>query len=259
MTRTGLLVALAIAVVVGIVFGVDGRFDIDISALFYQPKPNLFQLSTPLWAQQAREAARLLIALIAAPAFLAIIGKLILPRRRMLIEGRAALLIVVTLALGPGLIANTLLKDHWGRVRPVDIIQFGGTGHFTPWWDPRGDCPNNCSFIAGEAAGAFWTLGPASFAPPQWRLVAYGAALAFGAAVGVLRIGAGGHFFTDVVFAGVVMYLLLWSLHGLIFRWRATRMAEHAVERPLARAGEALRNAVAALTRRIGGGTGKPS
>jgi lipid A 4'-phosphatase len=259
MNRTGLLIALAIAVVVGIVFGVYGRLDIDISGLFYQPKANLFRVNAQVWVQHAREAARLLIALIAAPAFFAIIGKLILPRRRMLIEGRAALLLAATLALGPGLIANTLLKDHWGRVRPIDIIQFGGAGHFTPWWDPRGECPNNCSFIAGEAAGAFWTLAPAAFAPPQWRLVACGAALAFGAAVGVLRIGAGAHFFTDVVFAGLIMYLLQWTLHGLIFRWRATRMAEQAVEQALARAGEALRDALAALTRRIGGGTGKPS
>ena len=30
------------------------------------------------------------------------------------------------------------------------LTEFGGTGHFVPWWDPRGDCPKNCSFIAGE-------------------------------------------------------------------------------------------------------------
>jgi len=259
MNRTGLFIALAIAVVVGIAFGVDGRLDLDISAFFYQPSANLFRANAQPWAQHARTAARWLIALIAAPAFLAIIGKLILPRRRMMIEGRAALLLVATLALGPGLIANTLLKDHWGRVRPIDVIQFGGTGHFTPWWDPRGECPNNCSFIAGEAAGAFWTLGPASFAPPQWRLVAYGAALAFGAAIGVLRIGAGAHFFTDVAFAGVLMYLLLWTLHGLIFRWRATRLAEGTVEQRLARVADAIGNAVVALRRWISGRSGKPS
>jgi lipid A 4'-phosphatase len=40
-------------------------------------------------------------------------------------------------------------------------------------------------------------------APPQWRLFAYGAALALGTAVGFLRIASGGHFFSDVMFAGV--------------------------------------------------------
>ncbi len=84
--------------------------------------------------------------------------------------------------------------------------QFGGDYRFTPWWDPRGDCPDNCSFIAGEPSGAFWTLAPAALAPPEWRPLAYGAALAFGVGIGVLRIAGGAHFFSDVVFAGVFMY-----------------------------------------------------
>ena len=66
--------------------------------------------------------------------------------------------------------------------------------HFVPWWDPRGDCPNNCSFVSGDVAGAFWTLAPAALAPPQWRALAYGAALALGAGMSVLRIMAGAPF-----------------------------------------------------------------
>ena len=101
----------------------------------------------------------------------------------MLIPGRAALFLLTTLALGPGILANTILKDHWARSRPTSR-QLGGTDHFTAWWDPRGDCPNNCSFIAGEPSGAFWTLAPAALMPPQWRALAYGAAIAFGAGIG---------------------------------------------------------------------------
>lgn len=37
----------------------------------------------------------------------------------------AALFVVALLALGPGLIVNTVFKDHWGRPRPADIVQFG--------------------------------------------------------------------------------------------------------------------------------------
>ena len=54
-------------------------------------------------------------------------------------------------------------------------------------------------------------------------------------AIGVLRIAAGAHFFSDVVFAGVFMYLLIWLVHGLIYRWPATRIDEAAVERRLGR------------------------
>jgi len=225
MNRTGLLVALGAACVVGLVFAVYPRLDIQISRPFFNTGVRMFAVNAQPWVQHTRDTVRLIVALLAAPAFIAIVVKVIWPRRPMLIDARAAIFIVSTLALGPGLVANTLLKDHWGRVRPIDIVELGGDGRFTPWWDPRGDCPNNCSFIAGEPAGAFWTLAPAALAPPQWRLGAYTAALAFGSAVGMLRIAAGGHFFTDVVYAGVIVYLVIWACYGLIYRWRASRDA----------------------------------
>jgi len=221
MNRTGLAITLAVAVVVGLLFGIYPQLDLKLTAPFYNTSGHFFEVNAQPWVRYSRDAARIIIGLLVAPAVLALLGKVIMPRRRMLIECRAALFLIATLALGPGLLTNVILKDHWGRSRPIDVTQFGGTDRFVPWWDPRGDCPNNCSFIAGEPSGAFWTLAPAALAPPQWRAAAYGAALAFGAAVGVLRIAAGAHFFTDVVFAGVFMYLLVWLAHGLLFRWRS--------------------------------------
>ena len=250
MNCAGLAIALTIAVVVGAAFAVHPRLYIDISALFYNRQNNLFDVNAQPWVNHSRAAARWLITLIFAPACLAVIGKLIMPKRRMLIGGRAALLLIVTMAFGPGVLTNLVLKDHWGRARPIDITQLGGTFRFTPWWDPRGECPNNCSFVAGEPSGAFWTVAPAALAPPQWRLVAYGGALAFGAAVGLLRIAGGGHFFSDVMFAGVLMYLMIWVVHGLIFRWRPTRIKEGSIEHRLAAAGEAIRNGLARLVGR---------
>jgi lipid A 4'-phosphatase len=220
MNRTGLAVALAVALVVGVLFAAYPQFDLDLSAVFFDPTTRLFKVNAQEWVGLSRAAARVISGLLVAPAVLALFGKLVLPGRRMLISARAALFLVTTLALGPGLIANTVLKEHWGRARPIDVTQFGGTEHFTPWWDPRGDCPNNCSFIAGEPSGAFWTLAPASLAPPQWRVLAYGAAVAFGVAVGLLRVAGGAHFFTDVVFAFVIMFLVVWTAHGLLYRWR---------------------------------------
>jgi lipid A 4'-phosphatase len=173
--------------------------------------------------------------LVAAPAIIALIVKLILPRRAMLVAARGAVLMVVTLALGPGLLSNVLLKDEWGRPRPIDVTEFGGTARFVAWWNPGGDCPKNCSFVAGEPSGAFWTLAPAALAPPQWRALAYAAALGFGAVVGLMRIAGGGHFFTDVVFAGVFTFLLIWLMHGLLYRWPATRTTDAAIERALER------------------------
>jgi lipid A 4'-phosphatase len=249
MNRTGLRIALAIAVVVGLICAVDPQLDLDISAAFFGAKVPIFDVNAQPWVQHTREAARLIITLLVLPAFIAVIGKLVLPRRRMLIEGRAALFLIATLALGPGVLTNLILKDHWHRPRPIDVQQFGGDYHFKPWWDPRGDCPNNCSFIAGEPSGAFWTLASAALAPPELRVAAYGAALLFGTSVGALRIAAGAHFFSDVVFAGVFMYLLIWLAHGLIYRWAATRISEDWIDGFLARAGESLGDSWAALSR----------
>lgn len=259
MNRNGLAIALAVAAVVGALFGVCPQLDLDLSAPFFDPKAHLFAINLHAWAGYSRDAARWLVAFIAAAPSFAMLGKIILPRRRMLMTGRGAWFLLVSLAVGPGILANEILKDHWGRARPIDVVEFGGTVRFTPWWDPRGPCPNNCSFIAGEPSGAFWTLAPAALAPPQWRPVAYGAALVFGAGIGALRIAGGGHFFTDVVFAGVLMFLTAWTVHGLIYRWRPTRISDKEVEHPLAVIGEAIRNAVAALIRRIAGHTGGPS
>jgi membrane-associated PAP2 superfamily phosphatase len=161
--------------------------------------------------------------------------KLVRPRWPLLVPGRAIVLMLVTLALAPGVLANVVLKEHWGRPRPIDVAEFKGDEHFRPWWDPRGDCPRNCSFIAGDATGAFWTLAPAVVAPPAVRMLAVGAALAFGAGVGVLRMAAGAHFFSDVVFAGVFTLLVIWLTHGLIYRWRRTRITDETVERAIER------------------------
>jgi membrane-associated PAP2 superfamily phosphatase len=218
MNQTGLLIALAIAVVAGLAFGLYPQLDLDLVSPFYDPATG-WAVAGRGWVL-VRNAAAWLIALIAAPAAIALLGKIVRPHKTALMPPRHALLMLLTLALGPGLLANTILKDNWGRPRPIEVTEFGGPLKFLPWWDPRGPCPKNCSFIAGEPSGAFWTLAPAALTPPQWRALAYGAALVFGAAIGLVRAGGGGHFFSDVVFAGVFMFLLIWVMHGLLLRWR---------------------------------------
>lgn len=249
MNRTGLIIALTIAVAVGVFCAVDPQFDLDLARISFNSNRHLFEINAQLWVQHARDAARLIVTLLVLPAFLAIIGKLIWPHRRMLIEGRAALFLIVTLALGPGIITNVILKDHWGRSRPIDVQQFGGTDRFTPWWDPRGECPTNCSFVAGEPSGAFWTMAPAALAPLELQPLAFGAALIFGAAVGILRIGGGGHFFSDVMFAGVFVYLEIWLIYSLIYRWPATALSEDAIEAFLVRLSEAIGEGLRRLMR----------
>jgi membrane-associated PAP2 superfamily phosphatase len=235
MNRTGLVIALAVAAAVGLVFGVWPDLDLKLVAPFYDPARGGFWRGYAPSYLRARDAATWLITLVALPAFVAVALKFIRPQRPSLIPSRAVALMLLTLALGPGVVANLVFKEHWARPRPIDVTEFGGEEHFRPWWDPRGDCPKNCSFVAGEPSGAFWTLAPASVVPPQWRALAYGSALAFGAAVGVLRMAAGAHFFSDVVFAGVFTFLVIWLVHGALYRWPPTRTTDAALERTLDR------------------------
>jgi lipid A 4'-phosphatase len=252
MNRTGLLIALAIAVVVGIAFAVYPELDLSLSGVFYDAGSHRWRvLDSP--TGRLRHVASWLIALVAAPAFIALLVKLIRPRRPMWLPGRAMVLMITTLVLGPGLLVNVILKDNSGRPRPLYVTEFGGQEHFRPWWDMRGDCEKNCSFVAGEPSGAFWTMAGAAVVPPQWRAAAYGATLVFGSAVGVLRMSAGGHFFTDVVFGGIVVVLLIWLVHGLLYRWR-TRLTDAGVERALERLAMPGYDAVMRIVARIRGG-----
>jgi len=234
MNRTGLVVALALGVVVGAVFALWPQLDLAISRQFYDPVRGIWPIYYSAVAPRLRDFFNYAIAALVAPAFLALALKLILPRRRMLIAARAAIFLIATLALAPGLMANVVLKDHWGRPRPAEVTQFHGPEQFKPWWDPRGNCESNCSFVAGEGAGGFWTLAPAALAPLPLRPLAYAAALAFGSAAGLLRLSGGAHFFSDVVFSGVFTFLIIWIVFALIYRWR-TRLADAQIEHAVGR------------------------
>lgn len=238
MNRTGLLIALVIAIVAGAAFGLYPDLDLRVARYFYgfeDSSHNMFALRIYPPLMRARDIGLWIGTLLVAPALGALVVKLLLPRRKMLMSGRAVVFLIATMALAPGLLVNVLLKDHWGRPRPIDVTQFGGNENFVAWWDPRGDCPSNCSFVSGDVAGAAWTIAPAALAPPHWRALAYVAALALGAGMGTIRVMAGAHFPSDVVFAGVFTFLIVWITYAVIYRWRRTRLSDEDVERALDR------------------------
>jgi membrane-associated PAP2 superfamily phosphatase len=258
MNRTGLLVVLAIAAAIGVIFAAVPDLDLKITRLFYEHDGRGFLLTYytyfagHMWVMRVRDATMwVVVALALAPAA-AVLVKLVRPSRPMPMSGRAAVFLLGTLALAPGVLANMVLKEHWGRPRPIEVREFNGSESFVPWWDPRGACDQNCSFISGESAGAFWTLAPAALAPPPLRAAAYAAALGFAAAVGTMRIAVGGHFFTDVAFSGAFTFLIIWIAHGLIYRWPATRFSDAAVERLIERVALPVHAAVAAGLARMG-------
>lgn len=133
------------------------------------------------------------------------------------LDRKALWFIAFSTALGPGLLANIVLKDHWGRARPVQIEAFGGPHHFTPAPLPADQCAHNCSFVSGHAALGFSLVAFAFLPPPgRPRRSGIGAAVAFGTLVGLVRIAQGGHFLSDVVYAGLLVFGTTALLHWWI-------------------------------------------
>jgi len=235
MNRTGLFVALGLAVLIGLIFGIHPELDLKLAALFYDSSAKTFPLKFNAIAAFARDAAMWIAWAFAIPSLFALGVKLIWPNRPLLVSGRAVLFLLLTLSLSAGLLTNLGFKTFWGRPRPVVITEFNGDLPFKPWWDPRGGCARNCSFFSGEGATAFWTYAPAALAPPPWRPLAYAGATVFGVVTSLLRMSFGGHFFTDVAIAGLVTFLVIWLAYAFIYRWPRTRLTDEAVDAALTR------------------------
>jgi membrane-associated PAP2 superfamily phosphatase len=224
MNRTGLVIALGLSLVIGLLFGIFPELDLKLAALFYDSTSASFPLKQSGLAAFARDGAMWIAWALALPALIAIVGKLVRPDRPMLVPGRAAVFLLVTVLLSAVVLTNLTFKSYWGRPRPVVVTEFNGPWQFVPWWDPRGECGRNCSFFSGEGATAFWTYAPAALTPPAWRPLAYVAATVFG-----------GHFFTDVAAAGLVSFFVIWLAYAWIYRWPSTRLTDGQIEATLAR------------------------
>jgi lipid A 4'-phosphatase len=154
---------------------------------------------------------------ILALAAAAAIWLFLLQRPFWLLDRKALMFLVASTAVGPGLLANTLLKDHWGRARPAQIEAFGGSREFTPAPLPAIECATNCAFVSGHAALGFSLVAFAFLLPPGGlRRAGIAVSLAVGAVIGLGRIAQGAHFLSDVVFAGFLVYgtaaLLYWGI-----------------------------------------------
>ncbi len=115
------------------------------------------------------------------------------------------LFVAVCLITGPLVVTNIGFKDHWGRARPRDVVEFAGAKAFSPPFPPAEQCDYNCSFVCGEASSIYLVMFAAAllFRSRSRKFVALG--ILFGSLAGLTRIAQGGHFLSDVVFAGVLM------------------------------------------------------
>ncbi len=114
------------------------------------------------------------------------------------------------LILGPGIIVNGVLKPYWGRPRPNAIIPFGGQREFLPVWEwGRGQAES--SFPSGHASMGFYLMAPAFVhyrRRPRLALAFLLLGILSGGVIGLARMVAGGHFPSDVVWAGGIVYFV---------------------------------------------------
>jgi membrane-associated PAP2 superfamily phosphatase len=127
---------------------------------------------------------------------------------------RQGIFLVLLLALGPGLIVNVVFKNHWGRPRPREITQFGGTKAFLQPWQP-GINGQGRSFPCGHASAAFYLTAPFFIYRRKKTAVArrwlFGGTL-FGLLMGYARIAQGAHFTSDVLWSAGMVYLVAMAL-----------------------------------------------
>ena len=207
------LTALLLIILTLMLFQIFPQWDVK-SATHFHVAGNTFLWSNSAWANSLRHILYDGVALImVVMAILGILAKW-QPAWQRWVRWQTALFIILSFALGPGLMVNAILKNHWGRPRPHQIIQLGGTMHFEPAGTPGGQCPTNCSFVCGDASVvfAFWAFLP--FIRRRWRRISYGILiLAAGSFMGLVRMAQGGHFLSDVILSGLVVYLVIWLLH----------------------------------------------
>ncbi len=99
---------------------------------------------------------------------------------------------------------NFILKNFWGRARPGDVIELDGKESFTPWYKITDACETNCSFVSGDASVGFSII---IFYLITKNVFFVYASIMLGFLLGFTRIFAGGHFLSDILFAGAIVIL----------------------------------------------------
>jgi len=254
-SRGWLLSSIALGIALGALFAAYPLWDLDVAELFFDPHSAKFPLAVDYSLNLVRRIANWVPFLLLTPAIFALLRKLVFPNSPMLMAPSVVVFLIGSFVLGPALTANALLKENWGRPRPNFVQQFAGTSTFQPWWRPSSACKRNCSFVSGEASQAFWTVAPASLAPPQLRPIALGGAVLFGTAVGGLRVVFGRHFVTDIIFAGVITIAIVMALYRLLLD--PVRRNDARLERWLALASATLHRGVGATLTAIGSALAK--
>ena len=196
-------------IIIGILVTVGHDFDIFFSSLFYYGNSQFFLQSYDTLSIIFRDIFLpfLIFYLLVLPiiAYFLPINKLYMGHNFLLKE---LVFVILTSLTALVLVVNILLKNLWGRTRPNDIFQFGGTDAFSPWYKLGDVCVSNCSFVSGDASVGFALL---VFYFITKKIFYIYLSVACGLCLGIIRIIAGGHFLSDVVFSQIVVTAVIFA------------------------------------------------
>jgi len=187
--------------------------DLGVSALFYTPGDG-FRVDGSWYERVVYRSVEYLLALTVVGLILAWLLGRFTRRKPQWITGKELGFLLLLLTLGPGLIINLGLKENWGRVRPVDVVELGGTKQFTPAFVPSDQ--DGHSFPSGHAGSAFY-LAAVAFVIARRKRLWVRIALEYGVVVSFFRVAAGGHFLSDTVTAFFIDLVLFFVLYRLFF------------------------------------------
>lgn len=247
--RPGFLAGASLAgLIAAILFVGFPAIDLAVADLFYRGD-GAFAFHQPGIGPNLRAAFRILFWSAALAALIGAVLATVYWRQFLGLGFPHWLYLALCLIIGPGLVANTLFKDNWGRARPVQIERFGGTKAFTPPLVRSDQCQRNCSFVAGEAAAIYAVFFAGALLARRRRREMIAVACLAGSIAGLVRMAAGGHFLSDVVFAGVFMALIARALFWIMFEAWPHAFAEAG---PLHERLTAAARSAGALARRAG-------
>lgn len=130
---------------------------------------------------------------------------------------KAITFVVLSYAIGPGLLVNGVLKNIVGRARPKHIEVLGGERMFSRAFADADQCVSNCSFVSGDVAFVAAGLAFALLLDGTKRRIAIAFCVAATAVTGYFRMAVGAHFLSDVVLAGLFCFLITLALHQLVY------------------------------------------
>jgi lipid A 4'-phosphatase len=213
------------------VFAIWPSLDLNVSQVFHDPATGFLIDGNPLTEALRLTVWNIAILLCSAAAIGTLLGA---AGREVILPTRAWGFILTLYILGPGVMVEMLTKPLWGRVRPSQVTEFGGSLHFSSPNELVDFCSRNCSFVSGEVSGATVTALALLLIRFHLRrqlhrtvsMLLLVAALCLPLAVALQRVAAGRHYLSDTVFA-VLFTLLLALAMSVLFRplLRKTRWA----------------------------------